>query len=314
MKPTTSFDLAQLGGLSDLMRPVAPVNPALSHQPREIPLSDIVEDPRQPRREFDTETLGELADSIRLRGVKTPISVRPLPGGETGVDGGAKFMVNHGARRLRASRLARKATIPAWVDADYTEEDQIIENIHRDALTPREVAEFIGRKMAGGMMQMDIAKALGKSRTYVSQYAALLDLPEPVAEAWNTGRTQDLKLLNQLIVCHKEDPQATAEWLRRQEITRETLPTLRGYIQARQENAKGQRRGKTQRRHPDPDQAKPARALHRPTIHVRCEDGSRGELLFQRRPTREGFVWVAAEGKEREFRIEGLKFLALTEG
>ena len=63
----------------------------------ELDLSLIDEDPNQPRTEFDPVTLQELSDTIRLRGVKTPISVHPHPQIE------GRFIINHGARRFRAS-------------------------------------------------------------------------------------------------------------------------------------------------------------------------------------------------------------------
>ena len=155
-----------MGDLSALLE-----TPVASGRPLELKLEEITEDPNQPRVEFDEESLAELADSIRARGVKTPISVRP-------VKKGSGYMINHGARRFRASRLAGLATVPAYVDDDYTDEDQIIENIHRDALRPREIADYIGRKLAQGKPQKDIAKGLGKSKGWVSQHAVLLDLPE----------------------------------------------------------------------------------------------------------------------------------------
>ena len=135
-RPKSTLGLESLGDLSALLEA-----PAAANRPLELALSEIVEDPNQPRVEFDQETLAELAESIKLRGVKTPISVRPHDGGG--------YIINHGARRFRASGLAGKTTIPAWIDSDYTDEDQIIENIHRDALRPREIAEFIGRKLSG---------------------------------------------------------------------------------------------------------------------------------------------------------------------
>ena len=83
----------------------------------------IEEDPNQPRNEFDPVTLQELADTIRLRGVKTPISVHP------NLQKDGYFIINHGARRFRASILAGKESIPAFIDSDYTQSDQLIENL-----------------------------------------------------------------------------------------------------------------------------------------------------------------------------------------
>lgn len=314
MSATSTLGLEQLGDLSALLQPTPPVDKSAANRPLEIPLAEIIEDSHQPRTEFDGETLEELAESIRLRGVKTPISVRPRGEGE-----GSGYVINHGARRFRASKLAGRTTIPAWVDADYTEEDQIIENIHRDALRPREIAEFIGRKLSAGKRQVDIAKALGKSKAYVSQYATLLDLPEPIAEAFNAGRTSDVTVINELVKCHEQDPEATVEWMATQEVSRGAVKQLREYITARESARKSKKRsggrsGSTAR-HPDPDQSKPSPTLRKPTISVRCGDqGAAGTLLYTRRPTREGYVWVRVAGLEKECRAEKVKLVSVTEG
>ena len=118
----------------------------------ELDLSLIDEDPNQPRTEFDPVTLQELSDTIRLRGVKTPISVHPHPQIE------GRFIINHGARRFRASILAKKKTIPAFIDTDYSKVDQMIENLQRDALTPREIADFIGYQYSKGFKNVEIKK------------------------------------------------------------------------------------------------------------------------------------------------------------
>ncbi len=308
MNAPSTLGLDQLGDLSALLQPAPPADPSAANRPREIPLSDITEDPHQPRTEFDGDTLEELAESIRLRGVKTPISVRPRGEGE-----GSGYVINHGARRFRASRLAGRETIPAWVDADYTEEDQIIENIHRDALRPREIAEFIGRKLSAGRRRTDIAKALGKSKAYVSQYATLLDLPEPIAEAFNAGRTGDVTLINELVKFHAQDPGATVEWMATQEVSRGSMKGLREYIDSRAKAKRGQKRVKARQHHPDPDQAKASAVLRKPTVQVEC-GGHVGQLLFARRPTREGHAWVNVAGVEKECRVEKIRLLSVTEG
>lgn len=315
MSASSTLGLEQLGDLSALLQPAPPMDPSATNRPLEILLSDITEDPHQPRTEFDGETLEELAESIRLRGVKTPISVRPRGEGE-----GSGYIINHGARRFRASRLAGRETIPAWVDADYTEEDQIIENIHRDALRPREIAEFIGRKLSAGRRQVDIAKALGKSKAYVSQYATLLDLPEPIAEAFNAGRTSDVTLINELVKFHAQDPEATVEWMATQEVSRGSMKGLREYIGSRESARKSKKRlgnrGGSAARHPDPDQGKPSPTLRKPTISVQCgsDQGAVGTLLYTRRPSREGYVWVSVGGREKECKIEKVTLVALADG
>ena len=146
-----------MGDLSGLLGDTAPAStgpPKTGNRAAEIPMGQIEEDPAQPRTHFDETSLAEMAETIESRGVKTPISIRPHPDAE------GRFIINHGARRFRASALAGKDTIPAFVDEDYTESDQVIENLQRDALTAREIADFIGREIAKGVRKGVIAKAL----------------------------------------------------------------------------------------------------------------------------------------------------------
>lgn len=137
--------------------------------PLQIPLDLIDEDPEQPRRSFDAESLEELAETIRVRGVRQPISVRHHPR-EPG-----RWVVNFGARRLRASRMAGRAQIPAFIDTSAEPLDQVIENEQREGLKPLELAQFLGQCLARGMTQAEVAQRLGKSRGFVSMVCALAD-------------------------------------------------------------------------------------------------------------------------------------------
>jgi ParB family chromosome partitioning protein len=96
---------------------------------QDIPLSRIQESKTNPRRQFDEVKLGELADNIRQHGVLQPILVRPMPDGEP-----ETFELVAGARRFRASKLAKRETIPATI-RELTDtqclELQLIENLQR---------------------------------------------------------------------------------------------------------------------------------------------------------------------------------------
>ena len=199
-------------------------------KPHELPIDLIDEDPDQPRKEgnpgFAPESIAEIGQTIKDRGVKSPISVRenPLAPG--------RYIINHGARRYRGSKWAGKATIPAFIDNDYSQSDQVIENLHRNELTSREIADYIGRELAKGKTQREIAAEIGKSRPYVSLHATLLDLPEPVAEAFNRGRVRDVIIINEMVAAWRESPNALCAWLsnERQEITRASIRMLRAFI------------------------------------------------------------------------------------
>ena len=102
----------------------------------EILISDIRPNPNQPRREFDEATLEELASSIKLKGVVTPITVRRVEKG---------FELIAGERRWRASKISKKRKIPAYVinvknDAEIME-IALIENVQRQDLNALEESE-----------------------------------------------------------------------------------------------------------------------------------------------------------------------------
>ena len=226
-------------------------------KPREISLDMISEDPSQPRTEdnpgFSAESLNELAASIKERGVKSPISVHADPILE------GRFIVNHGARRLRASRIAGKKTIPVFVDGDFTDVDQMVENIQRDDLTPREIANFIGRKLAEGVKSKDLAALLGKSKTFISLYSNLLNLPGPIEDAYNEGRLRDLTLISTLLRFYKTKPDIVTDFLSRtsNEITRQSLSELNEYLYQNENQVVSDNKNSTETSSLPADESKP---------------------------------------------------------
>ncbi|PPD50851.1 MAG: chromosome partitioning protein ParB [Methylobacter sp.] len=219
-----------LDGMGDLSALLNTPEAANNGSPLELNLNLIDEDPDQPRMDgnpgFSNESLKELTDSIKLRGVKTPISVRDnlnIPG---------RYIINHGARRYRASIRADKETIPGFIDNDYNHADQVVENLQRNDLTPREIANFIGRELAAGRKKTEIAKSISKSPAYITQHVVLLDLPDPIAQVFNNGRVKDVTVINELVKLHKKDAEKVGEWLSDEslEITRGSVEELKEYI------------------------------------------------------------------------------------
>lgn len=204
--------------------------PGMQGRPLALPLDHIDEDPGQPRSAanpgFTAHSLAELADSIRLRGVKTPIAVCHHP------DWPGRYIISHGARRYRASRLAHLATIPGFIDDDYSVTDQVVENLQRNELTAREIANYIGRELSNGLKRGQIASNISKSPAFVTQHAALLDLPEPIALAFTQGRVRDVTTVNELVTAYKAQPGAVAAWLGEgePEITRGAVKLRRAFL------------------------------------------------------------------------------------
>lgn len=141
---------------------------------KEIAINDIVVNPYQPRTEFDTDKLYELSQSIDKLGIIQPITVRQLSSG--------MYQIIAGERRFRASKLANKSTIPAWIresDDEGMLELALVENIQRVDLNAIEVALSYKRLIDEcNLKQEELGSRVGKNRTTVTNYLRLLKLPE----------------------------------------------------------------------------------------------------------------------------------------
>lgn len=170
-----------------------------SGKPLLIPLDQIKPDPHQPRQEIDAERLGELAASIRERGVKSPISVKPK-------NAEGFYLINHGERRFHASREAGLSEIPAFIDDDHNHYDQMVENIQRENLTPLEIAHFIERRLEAGDKKGQIAQMLGKPASYISDHAVFFEFPDFIRDLYDSGRCRTIQALAMLHRAYKDFP------------------------------------------------------------------------------------------------------------
>ncbi|KUJ83103.1 chromosome partitioning protein ParB [Microbulbifer flavimaris] len=153
---------------------------------RELPIEYLQRGRYQPRRDFPQESLQELADSIRAQGIMQPIVVRPV---------GEKFEIIAGERRWRAAQLAELDRVPALV-RDVPDEAAVamalIENIQREDLNPVEEASALKRLQDEfELTQQQVAEAVGKSRTAVTNLLRLLSLTDEVRTFLERG---DLEL------------------------------------------------------------------------------------------------------------------------
>lgn len=212
MSASTKLDLSGLDSMAGLMRAGAESAAAVG-KPLSIKLELIHENPSNRRTTFDQDALQELADSIAAKGVHSPISVRPHP------DIKGRYVINHGHRRFRASQLAGKAEIPAFLDESHDDFDQLTENIQRENLSTREIVDAIAALLAEGNTPAEIGRRLGKSKTWVSKHKALSDLPEPLALLLASGRCRDASTLYEALQCYKSDPETVTEMLTRAEAT-----------------------------------------------------------------------------------------------
>lgn len=145
----------------------------------ELPVTDIRPNPHQPREDFDEIKLQELSDSIRQHGLIQPVTVRGISED--------KFELISGERRLRATKMAGMATIPAYireVDDDDIIAFALIENVQREQLNPIEVALGYKRLLEEcDFTQDQVAKKLGKNRSTVTNMLRLLNLRPTIQSA-----------------------------------------------------------------------------------------------------------------------------------
>lgn len=148
----------------------------------DIPIDSIEPNPFQPRKHFDETSLNELAESIRVNGVLQPVIIKKVHNG---------FILVAGERRCKAAKLAGFSTIPAIVrdyNNEYLAELALLENIQREDLTIVEEAEAYQNAINQlNLTHLELAKKIGKSRSYVSNTLGILSLPEAVIDEVNQG-------------------------------------------------------------------------------------------------------------------------------
>jgi ParB family chromosome partitioning protein len=164
----------------------APANqppPAEPEPFREIRLDQIVPNPRQPRRDFSDAELQELQLSLQASGLLQPVAVRPRKDG--------RFELIAGERRFRAATRLGWSTIPAYV-REVTDEQMLslalVENLQREDLNPIEEAEGYRQLISDfGLAHQQVAQAVGKDRSTITNALRLLALPEDVQRLVRDG-------------------------------------------------------------------------------------------------------------------------------
>ncbi len=154
---------------------------------REVPIGSIKPNPRQPRVNFDEDTMSSLAASIKELGVLQPVLVRQI--GSVAAD---DFELIAGERRWRAARRAGLQSIPVLVltsDETQSLEQALVENLHRQDLNVLEEAAAYQQLIEEfGYTHEQVAKRVGKSRTAVTNIVRLLQLPSGVQRLLSEGQ------------------------------------------------------------------------------------------------------------------------------
>ena len=270
-----------------------------------LPLASIIEDPTQPRTEFDAEELAKLAEDIGRRGVQAPIAVRPP------VDG--VYQIIHGARRFRASGLAGLRTIPSIVQADeeaFDDYSQVLENTQRDNLTPLDIARFIQKRKALGESNSQIARNLSEKPEWVTYHLALIDMPFEIQQAYDAGQVSGAKAIYELRKLNVKDPDAVKELISSgEEITQVRIREVAAPVRTVQTV-----QIETTEKSPVPElqsiviEKTTAADLHTPIVDAVVQQpnpeklmvplvigiyqGAPVQVLFQFKPSEPGVVWI----------------------
>ncbi len=149
-----------------------------------IPISDVVPNPDQPRKAFREESLDELSESIREKGIIQPIIAEKADEGT--------YRIIAGERRYRAAKKAQLERIPVIIRA-FTKEEKLeialIENVQRDDLTPIEEAQAYHHLMeVTGINQEEVAQRVGKKRSTIANSLRLLKMPDDMRTALSEGK------------------------------------------------------------------------------------------------------------------------------
>jgi ParB family chromosome partitioning protein len=195
-----------------------------------LPIDQIVEDPDQPRRGYDEEQLHGLAESIRRYGVLNPITVRPLPDGQT-------YQIVTGERRWRAAMLAGLSEIPCIIksiDPETVTLEQLTENLQREDLAPIDKARALKLlKERYRLSNRDLAQMLGLSERTIALWLGLLELPEEISEQViaTSGRPPagSITVSHTRSLMELEDPELQARVatkIREEELTSEETAAL----------------------------------------------------------------------------------------
>ena len=163
-----------------------------------IDLSMIFNDPNQPRKHFDPDSLSELCQSIRKNGVLQPVLIRK--------DAHNKLWLIAGERRYRAARMAGIERIPAILTEGNPQEIALIENLQREGLKPIEEAEALDRLATDcDYTHENLSEATGKARSTITEILSLNKLPEVIKSECRSSNGYPRRLLVEIARCETED-------------------------------------------------------------------------------------------------------------
>ncbi|HEY8731297.1 MAG TPA: ParB/RepB/Spo0J family partition protein [Candidatus Limnocylindria bacterium] len=251
----------------------------------EIPLEKIQPNRQQPRQHFDQESIAELASSITAHGLLQPIVVSRTP------DGGYELIAGH--RRVLASRVAGKTSIPAVVREDIGDrlELALVENLQRADLNAIETARAYKLLMETyDLTQEQLAERLGKSRSAVANTLRALQAPQILQDAVQDGKISEGHLRALLPLPLSDAVRALGEILAKGMSVREAEALARKMVHPTHPRRRGHVRGN------DPD-------LAGVTAELRSALGTKVEITKGRKGGRIAIQFYSDEDFERLYEL-----------
>ena len=180
-----------------------------------LKISEIEPNRSQPRKDFDENSLSDLAQSISQHGLLQPLLVRPLPIGG--------YQIVAGERRYRACRMAGLTEVPVTIrelSDTETMELALIENLQREDLSP--IEEALGYKALideHGFSQEEVATSVGKSRPAIANSLRILKLPDSVLEYVKQDKISAGHARALLMLDNEEDMLELAELIDKKDLS-----------------------------------------------------------------------------------------------
>ena len=211
-------------GLDALLGEVAD---SQSSQPRdglkEVPIAQVKPNPNQPRKVMDEDSLTAFAASIKQQGVMQPITVRRIDDGS--------YQIIMGERRWQAARIAELATVPI-IERQASDSEAmvlaLVENLQREDLNPHDAALALrSLQEEHGFSQEEVANAIGKSRTTVSNAIRLLNLHKSVQDLLRSGELEEGAARALLALPEQSQPSAAQKVVKNGLSVRETENLVR---------------------------------------------------------------------------------------
>ncbi|MBS8270858.1 ParB/RepB/Spo0J family partition protein [Halomonas litopenaei] len=258
---------------------------------QEIEIDRIDESPNIGRPHYDQKKLEELAEAIKERGVKSPISVHPHPSEE------GRFIVNYGHRRLRASKIADKTTIWAIVDEDFDELDQAVENIQREDLEAVGIATIIQHALKQGKTKSQIAQRLGKPKSFVSDHAMFFELADDIRSLYDEGVCTSMRILAMLQRAFNKWPVEVTEYCREgSEFTAAAVNRLTDHLKQQEKKAKDSSKQDREQ----PGEGESGEGGHHAPLQQQPGEGEEGEGDDQNLPKPQPGGGEGGEGSDQD--------------